>query len=231
MARSEALVGDLEALGCPEEKLTIQRAGIPLDEWPMMERVAPIDGAWRFVQSGRLIEKKGYDTTLRAFARLREKHPKARLVILGDGPLMDSLKTLANQLDVHNSVTFAGFVEQARIRSEYGWAHAFLHPSRTAEDGNREGVPNAMLEAMATGLPILATEHGGIPEAVSDGVEGFLADESDQEAFAVAMHDLAASENAWQRMGAAAREKVEAKFERSQQIAELEGVYRKVMGS
>ena len=230
LARSEALVGDLESLGCPAEKLTIQRAGIPLNEWPKMERAAPIDGAWRFVQSGRLIEKKGYDTTLRAFARFREVHPQARLVILGEGPLMEPLRKLANDLDIYNAVTFSGFVEQARIRSEYGWAHAFLHPSRTAGDGNREGVPNAMLEAMATGLPVLATEHGGIPEAVTDGREGFLADENDWEAFAVAMHDLAASEAVWKRMGLAARAKIEAKFERSQQIADLEDVYRKVMG-
>lgn len=230
MARSDALAEDLRALGCPEEKLTIQRAGIPLDEWPSMERTAPIDGAWRFVQSGRLIEKKGYDTTLRAFARFQEVHPKARLVILGDGPMMDPLRQLAKDLDVTNNVTFAGFVDQDRIRCEYGWAHAFLHPSRTAGDGNREGVPNSMLEAMATGLPVLATEHGGIPEAVDDGCEGFLADENDWEAFAVAMHDLAASERTWIQMSAAAREKIQRAFERSQQIEELESVYRKAMG-
>lgn len=231
MARSEALVADLVSLGCPRSKLTVQRAGIPLADWPLMKRAAPIDGAWRFIQSGRLIEKKGYDTTLRAFARFREVHPQSRLVILGEGPLLDSLKQLAADLDVTRYVTFSGFVEQGRIRSEYGWAHAFLHPSRTSGDGNREGVPNALLEAMSTGLPVLATNHGGIPEAVSDGVEGFLADENDWEAFAVAMHDLAASEKNWQHMGAAARAKIEAKFERSQQIAELEGVYHQAMAS
>lgn len=229
LARSEALAADLRGLGCPPEKLTVQRAGIPLDEWPVTQRAAPVDGAWRFVQSGRLIEKKGYDTTLRAFARFRDVHPQARLVILGDGPLMEPLRRLAGELDITRWVTFAGFVEQGRVRSEYGWAHAFLHPSRTAEDGNREGVPNAILEAMATGLPILSTSHGGIPEAVEDGVEGFLADENDREAFAVAMHDLAASEKVWKSMGAAARAKIEAKFERGQQIAELEDVYRRLM--
>lgn len=229
MARSQALVADLEELGCPRSKLTVQRAGIPLDEWPVMPRTAPVDGGWRFVQSGRLIEKKGYDTTLRAFAKFHEKHPQSRLVILGEGPLMQPLKKLANDLDITKFVTFAGFVEQGRIRMEYGWAHAFLHPSRTSEDGNREGVPNSMLEAMATGLPVLATEHGGIPEAVSDGVEGFLADENDWEAFAVAMHDLAASERTWTQASEAARAKVEAKFERSRQIDELEDIYRQVM--
>ncbi|MBL9155213.1 MAG: glycosyltransferase [Verrucomicrobiales bacterium] len=229
LARSEALAADLRDLGCPPEKLTVQRAGIPLDEWPLTQRSAPVDGAWRFVQSGRLIEKKGYDTTLRAFARFREVHPQARLVILGEGPLLESLRRLANDLDINRFVTFAGFVEQGRVRSEYGWAHAFLHPSRTAGDGNREGVPNAILEAMATGLPILSTSHGGIPEAVEDGVEGFLADENDWEAFAVAMHDLAASEKTWKSMAAAARAKIEAKFERSQQVAELEGVYRRLI--
>lgn len=229
LARSEALAADLRALGCPPEKLTVQRAGIPLDDWPVTQRSAPQDGAWRFVQSGRLIEKKGYDTTLKAFARFREVHPQARLVILGEGPLMEPLRRLAADLDVNRFVTFAGFVEQGRVRSEYGWSHAFLHPSRTAGDGNREGIPNAILEAMATGLPILSTSHGGIPEAVEDGVEGFLADENDWEAFAVAMHDLAASEKTWKAMGAAARAKIEARFERSQQIAELEGIYRGLM--
>jgi colanic acid/amylovoran biosynthesis glycosyltransferase len=229
LARSEALAADLRALGCPAEKLTVQRTGIPLEDWPAIERSAPVDGTWRFVQSGRLIEKKGYDTTLRAFARFREKHPQSRLIILGDGPLMEPLQRLARELDIHNSVSFAGFVEQGRLRSEYGWSHVFLHPSRTSDDGNREGVPNAMLEAMATGLPVLSTSHGGIPEAIDDGVEGYLADENDWEAFAVAMHDLAASQSNWKAMGRAARSKIEKKFERSQQIAELEGVYRGLM--
>ncbi|MCP5541762.1 MAG: glycosyltransferase [Akkermansiaceae bacterium] len=229
LARSRALANDLQSLGCPREKITIQRAGIPLENWPPVDRDPPPGDAWRFVQTGRLIEKKGHETTLRAFARFRERFHAANLVILGDGPLEPDLRGLVNDLDIRAAVTFGGFVEETRMRLEYDWAHAFLHPSRTGADGNREGVPNAMLEAMATGLPVLATRHGGIPEAVEDSVSGLLVEEDDWEALAERMLDLTADPDAWRAMGNAARAAVEAKFERDGQVRVLEGVYRRAV--
>ena len=228
LARSESLANQLIDLGCAEEKITIQRAGIPLADWPFSERNFPAGGAWRFVQPGRLIEKKGHKTALQAFAEFAANHPESRLTIAGEGPDRKALEDRVRQLGLDGKVSFAGFVDQAGLRKIYEASHAVLHPSRTAENGDREGVPNAMLEAMATGLPVLATRHGGIPEAVTGGEEGFLVAEGDAAALARRLSDLVADADRWQRMSQAARAAVEAKFEQSKQIGVLEGVYRKL---
>ena len=182
------------------------------------------------MQSGRLIGKKGYDTTLLAFAELRKRFPEASLTILGTGPLEKTLRNAVKESGIESAVRFAGFIDEYAVRSEYAKAHLFVHPSRTGTDGNREGVPNAMLEAMATGLPVVATRHSGIPEAVDDGRSGWLVNENDHDALAERMIELLEDEETWRRMGRAAREDVEEKFEQSKQISVLEGVYRDLSG-
>ena len=228
LARSDSLAAQLERLGCPREKITVQRAGIPLDDWPFLERQPPEGGAWQFIQAGRLIEKKACDITLRAFASLHQRLPHTRLVIAGEGPLEEDLRRLARDLGIANAVQFAGFLDQAALRDAYGRAHVFVHPSRTGRDGNVEGVPNTMLEAMATGLPVLATRHGGIPEAVHHERSGRLAQENDWETLAIHMIDLIGDPETWKATGRAAREDVVETFEQSKQIEVLESVYRKV---
>ncbi len=139
-------------------KIEIQRTGIPLEEFPIRERNVPGNGEWRLVQAGRLIEKKGLPVTLRAFATFLQQHPKATLTIAGDGPLLDELQRLARELDIAERISFTGFVSQDQLREIYYRSHIFLHPSQTGHDGNQEGIPNSMLEAMATGLTGL--RHG-----------------------------------------------------------------------
>jgi glycosyltransferase involved in cell wall biosynthesis len=228
LARSDSLAVQLRNLGCPREKITVQRAGIPLEDWPFVERSAPGDGAWHFIQAGRLIEKKACDITLRAFASLRQRLPHTRLTIAGEGPLEGDLRQLAKDLGIAEAVTFAGFLGQEDLRNAYSQAHVFVHPSRTGRDGNVEGVPNTMLEAMATGLPVLATRHGGIPEAVRHERSGRLAQENDWETLAIHMVDLIGNPETWKATGRAAREDVAETFEQSKQIEVLESVYRKV---
>ena len=225
LARSEALLENLRAAGCPGEKLRLQRTGIPLDAWPWMERAVPADGAWHFLQACRLVPKKGLMTTLRAFAAVARAWPAARLTIAGDGPLRASLEREVQALGLSGRVAFPGFLEASALRELVGTAHVFLHPSETPPDGNREGVPNAMLEAMATGLPVLATWHGGIPEAVTDGVSGRLVAEGDDAALAAAALELCGDPERWRAMGLAASREAAAKFERGRQTAILEGLY------
>jgi len=172
MARSESLRDRLIDLGCDPAKIRLNRTGIPMDQFPFVERPVPADGSWHLVQACRLIEKKGLDLTLRAFAALRQTFPKARLTIAGEGPLLEPTKDLAEKLGV--AVDFPGFLSVPELAALYGSAHLFIHPSRLTEDQNQEGIPNSMIEAMATGLPVVATLHGGIPEAVKNGVTGLL---------------------------------------------------------
>src|SRR5205085_2613141 len=165
----------------------IQRTGIPLEEFPFRDRAAPQNGEWRFVQAGRLIEKKGLPVTLRAFSTFLKQHPNATLAIAGEGPLLPELQNLARELNIEERVSFSGFVAQDELREIYHCSHIFLHPSQTGRDGNQEGVPNSMLEAMATGLPVFATEHGGIPEAIENGASGVLVPERNHEELACAL--------------------------------------------
>ena len=127
---------------------------------------------WRLVQAGRLIEKKGFATSLRAFAEFASHYPEATLTIAGEGPLQQQLQSQARDLGITNKVFFRGFISQKELRELFYSSHIFLHPSETGADGNQEGVPNSMLEAMASGLPVFATIHGGIPEAIENDRSG-----------------------------------------------------------
>lgn len=225
LARSESLLEGLRELGCPPEKLRLQRTGIPLDSWPLVPRGVPEDGAWHLVQACRLVSKKGLRTTLRAFAEIAEKFPRARLTLAGDGPLRAELEADAKAAGLIARVHFPGFLDQAELRKLVYGSHLFFHPSETPADGNREGVPNALLEAMASGLPVMATRHGGIPEAVTDGVSGILTEEGDFRALAAAATRLLENPDRLIAMGAAAHAEVAQKFERTRQTAVLEGFY------
>lgn len=225
LARSQSLLDRLHELGCPEEKVRMNRTGIPLDKFPFVERAFPADGAWHFVQACRLIEKKGLDDALHEFAKFTARHPQARFTIAGEGPLLQPMEKLRDELGLQDKVRFAGFLKGPELCALYHSAHAFVHPSRMTADQNQEGVPNSMLEAMATGLPVLATLHGGIPEAVRDGVTGFLVAERDREALHDAMQKLAAAESLWRQMSQAACADVRENFESTAQIAKLESAY------
>jgi colanic acid/amylovoran biosynthesis glycosyltransferase len=225
LARSKSLAERLLTLGCPPERLRINRTGVPLHEFPFIRRDAPTDGHWRFMQACRLIPKKGVATSLCAFAIFQKEFPKAELVIAGKGPLQAHLEELAEELGILRKVHFRGFLSQRELFDLYGSSHAFLHPSETPPDQNQEGIPNSILEAMATGLPVLATRHGGIPEAVEQGRSGCLVEERDFEALALAMKNLVRSPFAFREMGALASESVAANFEQREQIRQLESHY------
>lgn len=228
LARSESLRAELAQLGCPPEKIRLSRTGIPMDDWAFIERPTPDNGAWRLIQACRLIEKKGIDTALRAFAIVHEKHPNATFEIAGEGPLLQPMRTLASELCLGEAVTFPGFLDQVELRAAFEHSHVFVHPSRTGADGNREGVPNSMLEAMATGLPVAATTHGGIPEAVAHGEGGLLVEENDERGLSQQLLALIEDDALRKRLASGARTAVETKFSQHAQVEALESVYREL---
>lgn len=230
-ARSESLMEDLARLGCPREKLRLQRTGIPLEEWTFARRVEPRDHSFRILQSCRLIAKKGVDVTMKAFAEVVKTCPQAQLVIAGDGPLWGELENLADGLGITSQVRFTGFLNQQQLREEVYHAHLFVHPSRTSADGNREGIPNAMLEAMASGLPVIATRHGGIPEAVTDGVSGLLVAENDVAGLAAAMSRVTSDAVLAASLAMEGRNAIEKKFDRVKSIQMLEACYLELIAT
>jgi colanic acid/amylovoran biosynthesis glycosyltransferase len=229
LVRSQSLRERVIALGCEPSKIRMNRTGIPVDAFPYMKREVPADGAWHFVQACRLIPKKGLRVALRAFAEFRKRHPRARFTLAGAGPMEEELRGFVGELGIADGVAFSGFLSQEGLRALFGQAHVFVHPSEVTSDQNQEGIPNSMLEAMATGLPVLATLHGGIPEAVENGTSGLLVPERDDAGLAAAMERLTGDAGLWRSMGRAASDSVAASFSHAAQIARLEDCYAEAL--
>jgi colanic acid/amylovoran biosynthesis glycosyltransferase len=230
LVRSNSLGQAVIDLGCAPEKIEIQRSGIPLADFPFRERSIPGDGRWHLLQAGRLIEKKGFKTTLRAFAKFRKEFPGARLAIAGEGPQLEELQSLARELQIAEAADFVGFLSQKELRELFYSSHIFVHPSETGPDGNQEGVPNSMLEAMVSGLPVFATRHGGIPEAVGNNVSGILVNERDHRTLGDALIDCAKDSARLAAMGRAASESVAKNFSQAEQTRRLEEIYLREIG-
>ena len=229
LARSHSLLDALARLGCPQEKLRLNRTGIPLDGFPYQRRAVPAGGAFRLLQACRLIQKKGLPTSLRAFARFAREYPAARFTVAGEGPQETELRALAAELGIAGQVEFTGFLGQDELRCRLYEAHLFLHPSELGADGNQEGIPNSLLEAMSTGLPVFATTHGGIPEAVEHGATGWLGAEGDHAALGEALCEFAADPGRLEAMGRAASRSVEENFSVAAQARLLEEYYQEAM--
>ncbi len=230
LVRSESLGRALINLGCPAGKIRLQHTGIPVDDIPFRPREWPDNGAWKFVQACRLIEKKGLRVSLRAFANFAVQHPAATFTIAGEGPLRSELGRMAAELGVADKVFFPGFISQTQLRELFYQAHIFLHPSEVGGDGNQEGVPNSMLEAMASGLPVFATEHGGIPEAIENGRSGILVPERDDAALALALHERTANPEGLAAIARNGAEVVRKHFEQNGQTRQLEDYYFEAIG-
>ena len=230
LARSQSLADRLVAAGCDRGKIRLHRTGIPVADFPFVPHVVPEDGRWQCIQVARLIPKKGLATTLRAFAAFRAVHPGATLTLAGEGPQLDELRILAGELGCAATIAFPGFLPQPRLRELFEQSHLFLHPSELTVTGDQEGVPNSMLEAMASGLPVVATRHGGIPEAVEHGISGLLVAEQDHRAVADAMLTLAADPVRYAAISKAASERVRSTFELGAQARVLEELYAEVLG-
>jgi len=181
------------------------------------------------MQACRLIPKKGVATSLRAFAIFKKDNPHAEFFIAGKGPLQPELEMLAAGLGILKDVHFVGFLSQPKLMELYASSHLFLHPSETPPDENQEGIPNSILEAMATGLPVAGTQHGGIPEAVEHGRSGWLGPEEDHIALANAMQEITRSPRTLIEMGWRARETVVQHFEQEAQTRLLESFYEEAI--
>src|SRR5437868_2790096 len=230
LVRSDSLGRALINLGCPAGKIRLQHTGIPVEDIPFRTRAWPDQGAWKFVQACRLIEKKGLRVSLRAFAKFAERHPTATFTIAGEGPLRNELGRVAAELGVADKVFFTGFISQNQLRELFYQSHIFLHPSEVGGDGNQEGVPNSMLEAMASGLPVFATEHGGIPEAIENGRSGILVKERDDTALAIVLLERTANPQALAAIARHGADVVRRHFDQTGQARQLEDHYFEAIG-
>ncbi len=198
----------LLGLGCPRERLAVHRMGVDCRDLPFW-RPRETEGArTRFVGIGRLVEKKGFEYLIDAFAKSRARL-RATLTLVGDGPLRDALTQRVAALELIGSVRLIGWQTQPVVRQLLVDSDVLVAPSVTALSGDEEGIPVAIMEAMATGLPVISTRHAGIPELVNDGVSGLLVPERNCDALAACLDTLHENRHLWPGMAAAGRKIVE----------------------
>lgn len=218
----------LEALGCPSEKLARLRMPIVTDELPFRARHLWPGEPVRIVTVGRLVEKKGHADALRAIADVARDIP-VRYDVVGGGPLAEGLDALVRTLGLGEVVTLHGERDSAFVRGMLDQAHLFVLASTQARDGDQEGAPVALMEAQASGLPVVSTTHAGIPEVVRDGQSGILVPENDPLSLAGAIRQLVRDHETWPAIGAAGRIHVEQTFDVAPCTEELLDVYARAM--
>lgn len=201
VAVSNHMLEQLVKLGCPAEKLVCNPCGVNVGQF---EGARPAEAEPLFLALGRFVEKKGPLLTLRAFAQVEKEEPRARLVMIGEGPLRDRCVDFARELGVGPKVDFPGAVEHAEVAAWMLRARCFVQHSLRADDGDSEGTPVAVLEASSCGLPVVSTRHTGIVDAVVDSKGGFLVEEGDVDGMARRMLRLAREPELAQEMGAVA---------------------------
>jgi glycosyltransferase involved in cell wall biosynthesis len=176
------------------------------------------------VSAGRLVEKKGFGDLLEACGRVKQAGVRFRLALYGDGPLAGELAAAVDRLGLAGEVTLAGPCTRAELAAAMRRADAFALTPFVTADGDRDGIPNVLLEAMASGLPLVTTSSGGIPEAVRHGSEGLVAAPRDVDAIAAHLATLLADPAARARLGAAARRAAVLRFDRRGAVERLAGL-------
>jgi glycosyltransferase involved in cell wall biosynthesis len=224
-ARSQSLLDRLAEMGCPPEKLRLNRTPIPLSHIKTFVRTPPTDGKWNLVQACRLIRKKGLFTTIEALKRVVEAFPEMTFTIAGEGTLRDELADAIVAAGLSQNISLAGWMDQASLMRLFEKSHLFLHPSETTGTGDQEGIPNSMLEAMASGLPVVATQHGGIPEAMDSGIDGLLVPERTPDELADALIRILSDSAFFEQCSKNAARTASQRFGLEIQIENLEACY------
>ena len=200
-------------LGAAADKTIVHRMGVDTSAIPFVERTLGAGEPVKLVSIARLVEKKGIEYALKAGGRLIKSGRAIDYTVVGDGPLRADLEELASTLGLGQQVRFVGWQPREEVQRILRSSHILLAPSVTAADGDQEGIPVSLMEALAGGMPVLTTLHSGIPELVEDDVSGFLVPERDVDALAARLEDLTDNPQRWPEMGRAGRAHVEAEFD------------------
>ncbi len=218
---STNIVERLRAFGTAPERTSVLHMGITLEDYPVPDRSGRGARPPRIALGARLMDFKGHRFALPAFAELLRSHPGATLHFYGEGPLEAELRAQAAGLGLAAAVRFHGVIPIEALRRELAEADFALQPSVTACDGRAEGLPNVVLEELALGLPVVASRHAGIPDAVVHEETGLLVEEGDVAGLLAAMRRLSEDPALRRRLGENARRHVERHFDARRLGAEL----------
>jgi len=226
IAVSRDMQAQLESLGAPREKIHYNSCGV---EPSVFAAADPLHSPPAFVAAGRFVNKKAPHLTILAFKSTLEKVPDARLIMIGDGPLWDACYQMTKSLGLSGAVELLGATSQSEVAAAMQKARAFVQHSITTHDGDSEGTPVAVLEASASGLPVVATRHAGIKDAVLDQKTGLLVDERDIDAMAAHMTRLATDPQLAAELGKAGRAWVSSEYSMEKSIGKLWNIIEATM--
>ena len=226
---SEHIKADLIRLGCDREKIIVHRSGIDPNTFTVIPRELKKGGKTTILTIARLVEKKGVEYGIRAIAEILKKHPQIEYKIAGDGPLKDKLQRLIAELNVGDKIELVGWRSQDQIAQLLGRADILLAPSLTSSKGDQEGIPGVIMEAFATGLPVVSTVHAGIPELVQDGASGFLVPEKNVDALVEKLEILIEQPQLRYAMGRTGRKFVEQSYNIETLNNRLVDVYQQLL--
>ena len=218
VAVSNAMKNRLLSLGAPSERLHMNPCGVDPRSFSggSPEAQGPV-----FLAVGRFVEKKAPYLTVLAFGKMLKAVPAARLIMVGEGPLLGPCKRLAAALGADAAIEFPGVQGPGRVGELLRQARAFVQHSLEADNGDSEGTPVAVIEAQMTGLPVISTRHAGIPDVVVDQETGFIVDEGDMDGMSARMLQLARDPELAGRMGQAARKRAEVNYTLDRHLHQL----------
>lgn len=222
IAATQFMKQQLIDLGFPIDKISVVRFGVDLENSPFLKHNQMNH---KLMMVGRMVEKKGFKYAIQAVHKLRMENIDVNLHLYGSGPLMPELKELTQSLSLNGSVTFRGYQPIESVLEAHKDYAVMLAPSVTAEDGDMEGLPNTILEAMARGTPVIASRHAAIPEVVEDSKTGFLVDEADSEALAHTLKEIFQNKYDLEQIRRSARQKVEKNYSVLRMVSEIEHIY------
>lgn len=225
---SDELRRVLIAHGADAAKIEVHRSGIDCAKFSFRVRTRAEAQPTCVLSIGRLVEKKGIEFAVRAVAALIETGRAVTYEVIGDGERREALQRLITELRMDGHIRLLGWRPHDEVAARLREAHILVAPSVTAADGDREGIANVLKEAMASGMPVVATRHGGTAELVEDGVSGYLVPERDVAGLADRLADLIDHPERWPVMGGAGRAKVEAAFDLHRLNEQLERIYQRL---
>jgi len=226
IAVSKFLEKKLIERGYPKDKIIQHYIGV--DTAKFVPRYTPPDERYIFCVA-RHTGKKGLDVLLKAFSKIAKKYPSVSLVQVGNGTMTAELYSLVERLGIKDRVRFLGAQPHKKVLELMRQAEIFALPSQTAKDGDSEALGIVFNEASACGIPIVATWHGGIPEAVLDGETGFLIPEKDVNSLSEKLDALLADRALGERMGKQGRDYVCEIFDIRKQTTKLELIYDEIL--
>ena len=225
LAISEHMRGKLIDLGCHPKSILVHPLGVKPKLFHPARR--PVPGALtRITTIGRMVSKKGIEYGLQAVAALARQEQPVQYLIIGDGPLRPKLEHMVKDLALEGVVRLAGWMSRPEIVRALGETDILLAPSVKAENGDEEGTPVVIMEAMAAGVPVVSTLHAGIPELVRDGVSGFLVPERDVPQLASVLRRLVQSPDLRAQIGAQGRLDITEQHDIHKLNGRLIGIYR-----